>query len=542
MILNNAEVCLDLHAVLEKGVSAWQRNFFWPSSTHDYDALEGELQAGYKRIVASCDNPEMQQVLLGGGHILPLEFGLVLMALKNYRVFQALACRPIASSRSDLYRALIDDTPIPGPLMTGKWRIPNIRWKRFISDPANLYFSWKYNLGSGKLSGGKRLRFNRQVVALYKPAPLCKSYIESLEDWVRIRIIASWFGGGSGFVLPRDVAKRIEQVAGDATFCMVKAAKQQGVEAGEETVTHLKDVAVSVLTRVAEDLARLRGVFRNRGPVEYLGVSGTNYYSRIVSLIVREMGGKVTAFNHGADTCRHLRDYSLAEFSTCDLFGLENSNNIPLFKETLKVFPPPLKNSVEFIPICDDSLERVWRTFKAQPLPARVRRVMVIGACYQGDRVFYAKHPDLIRLDLEWRVIDLLRRSGYEILYKRHPGGIMRGQIIDFFPNDVQIVNEPFEAVMDQADAFLFNATITSTLGQALCTNKPIIYLHMGTEKWFPEPLTLFTKRVHIISGRSDDNNRLVFNEEELLQALATRPTEPDEEFLRRHILSNVML
>ncbi len=101
----------------------------------------------------------------------------------------------------------------------------------------------------------------------------------------------------------------------------------------------------------------------------------------------------------------------------------------------------------------------------------------------------------------------------------------------------VEVVYEPFEEVMNLADDFLFYYTRTITSGQALSTNEPIIYINGGWEKWVPEVFESFSKRCFIVSVHFDERNRLIINEEELLDALARKPVEPDTEFIERYML-----
>ncbi len=142
--------------------------------------------------------------------------------------------------------------------------------------------------------------------------------------------------------------------------------------------------------------------------------------------------------------------------------------------------------------------------------------------------------PELIQLDWELRIIEILRKSGLKVIYKRHPDGKLRNRNIDFFDADVDIVYERFEDVMDYADAFLFYHSRSTTLGYALSTNKPVIYINGGWEKWLSEIRELFAKRCHIVSAHFDERNRLIINEEELLDALASKPVKPNTEFIEK--------
>ncbi|MFQ5913469.1 MAG: hypothetical protein ACE5JS_09825 [Nitrospinota bacterium] len=536
--MKNAEktACLDLRTVLQIGVAAWRETFFWPVSMDDYDRLFADLQAAYKQSIASCDDPEVQTVIVGS-YWVPWEFSQVLIALKTVQCFREAGLRPIAGSPSDLYRPLLEGNLSLSPLGMKKWRLKDARWKRWLKGHINLLLSLKYNLPAGKIPWAARPNRKRRLLALYKPAPLCEEYIASLRGWVHLRLIATWFGQENGSPLPDALERKLDGLAEETAWRAIEIAKAHGIGVDGQIAAHLRGLAKSWFGQVAGDLSRVWDVLRREGPIDYLGVSGTNYYSRIASLTVRRLGGSVTAFSHGADTCRQMKDSSLSEFSACDNFVVETPGCIPLWEKVLHAYPPPLNNPVRLMAIPHERYLSVWKSYKVRPLPSRVRRVMVMGNCFQGDRYRGGKCPDLTRLDLELRVVDCLRKAGYEVLYKRHPEGVLRGRQIDFFPENVKVINEPFEAMMDQADAFLFLCTLTTTLGHAVCSNKPILFIHGGVEKWFAEPLERFAKRAHIVPGGFDERKRVVFDEESLLDALARAPSEPDEEFVRSYFL-----
>ena len=459
------------------------------------------------------------------------------MALKTVQCIREAGFKPIVDSRSDLYRPLLESDLFPASLYMRKWHLKNVRWKRLFKRHINLLLSFKYNLRAGgfpRLGGSNR---KRRLVALYKPAPLCEEYITSLRQWVHLRLIATWFGQEDESPLPDALARKLDRLVEETACRAVEVAKVHGIAVDDLVIVRLRGIAESWFSRVAQNFSRVLDLLSQEDPIDYLGVSGTNYYSRIVSLAVRRLGGTVTTFSHGADTCRQLMDYSLSEFSTCDNFVVETSGCIPLWERVLRAYPPPLNNPVRLIASDHKRYLPVWKSYKDRPPPSRVRRVMVLGNCFHGDRYRVGKNPDLIQLDLQCRVVDCLKKAGYEVLYKRHPGGVLAGQPIDFFSEDVKVVNEPFEAVMGQADALVFLSTLTTVLGHAVCSNKPIVFIHGGVEDWFPEPWERFGKRAHIVPGRIDDRNRVIFAEESLLDALACPPSAPDEEFALSYFL-----
>ncbi len=527
---------LDVRSVMREGVEVWQKYFFWPISIHDGPRLYADLNDVLKRMIKECADEEMKRVLVVG-YLVAWECCQPLMALKQLQSLEGLGYDPVPGSQSDLYRALLEGEPIPGPLSTKMWDISRLRLKTALRTPINFYFSWKYNLAAGKLPRLGGSKEGRRWVALYQPGPVCENFMATLPHWVHVRLIVTWFNHGGLPRLSDDLDRRIDRQVEKWVSGVEEVAERHDVRVKDEILEHTGAVAATIFRRVAKDLIRVRDALRREGPIHYLGVSGTNYYSRILSLIVSELGGTVTAFSHGGDTCRYLRDYSILEFSTCDNFGVQNANCAGLFQHVFEVFPPPSNRRVQFLAAGDPQYLSAWRQNRSRGAPTRIKRVMLIGEAYHGDRFLPFQYPDLVRLDFKWRIVQTLRTAGYQVLYKQHPGGIFRGEQIDCFPPDVEVVRAPFETVLDQADAFVFPNSYSTTMPYSLCTQKPVIYLRTGFEPWLEQPYELFSKRAQVVPCGVDERNRIEFDEQALLRALRERPEKPDEGFLRTYLI-----
>ena len=534
MIRNANQVYMDLGTVLRGGVEGWQEGLIWPTSVHDLPKIFTDLWEGYKRIIARCGDFEIQRALLGS-HLVPWELYQILVSVRNLQRVDELGRAPIVSSHSNLYSPLIEKSPLPGPLSFGKWRLERATLKRLLRHPANFYLSCKYNLPYRKLPALMKKENRRRVVALYKPVPLCEQFMSTLGNWVDVRLISTWFGENERLRLSEDLLRGIEWMGEDLASLFAEIAHCHGVEVGGEHLEHCKMIASTLLTRTARDLAWIRQALRREGALDYLGVSGTNYYSRILSLVVQELGGTVTSFNHGGASCRYIVDYSLPEFSTCTRFGVENTPCIKLFEKLFELFPRPLKNQIQFFSVNYDSYRTLWESLRDRPPPSRVKRIMLMSHPYHGDFSHHCQYPDPIKWDVELRIIRQLQSAGYDVVYKPHPGGRYHTLRADFLPLGVQVISEPFEAVLDEADAYVYYCTDSTTMASAVCTKKPIVFIDCGFEQWFDDPWELFRKRAHVVSGGFDEDNRMTFDETALLHVLQKTPEEPDEGFLKKY-------
>jgi hypothetical protein len=267
--------------------------------------------------------------------------------------------------------------------------------------------------------------------------------------------------------------------------------------------------------------------------------SGGNQLARMLSVAVRRNGGTVTGFKHG-EPVFHLWDYSSwLELAVADRFVTYTEASAGALEKIVRAYPAPGHRGVRCEGMETGMYRDLWLKESRKPLPRKIERVMLVGKGLENDNRIACglAFPELMQLDWELRIIEILRKAGYAVTYKAHPRGILRGQLQDVFGADVDVAFEPLHEVLDRADCFVFYHTITTTLGEALCTNRPIIYIDGGWEPWLPEMLGPFAKRCRVVPARFDERNRLAIEEERLLDALRREPSAPDMEFASSYML-----
>lgn len=91
------------------------------------------------------------------------------------------------------------------------------------------------------------------------------------------------------------------------------------------------------------------------------------------------------------------------------------------------------------------------------------------------------------------------------------------------FEEYAEVITEDFRTVHRLADAFFFGSMRTSAFSIALCTQKPIVAMLMDEEPAMPfaDALALLARRVAIISAKTNDCVRVVFDSTALTEALA---------------------
>jgi hypothetical protein len=180
---------------------------------------------------------------------------------------------------------------------------------------------------------------------------------------------------------------------------------------------------------------------------------------------------------------------------------------------------------------------KLWKRYGNMRLPLKNKRIMIIGFPY-----FQQRNPSdalcfsLARLDMELRLIDVLRNAGYDVIYKVHPGRISEAK--DIFEKKAYVLKGYIQNHLKKADVFLSPSIMTTAFSFILCTNKPIIIFDFcfKIHPPFPEAMELFKKRCSVVKTTIDERNRIIFDEKELLAALSQKPEQPNTEFIKTYM------
>ncbi len=336
--------------------------------------------------------------------------------------------------------------------------------------------------------------------------------------------------------LPKHINDGINGATEDIVKKMCEIADKYSIIVGNKVISFMIDITREHLIQTAKDLFTMEKKFASKAPWHILGSTQGTYFYRLISLVNAKFGGKITGFNHGNDVARN-RDYR-AELSIPNEFVTYTNESVRLINKCNRIFKTFNNNRPRIVSLETDMFYNLWRLNQQMPIPSKIKRVMIISSFYKVDGNLGLGFPDLMNLDMEIRLIRILTKLGYKVIYKAHPDGCNKWiNFNDYFGHNVNVIREPFEQVIDKADAILFYYTGTTTFTWALCSNKPVIlvYCEFG-HRISDEAFELIKKRCRVISGGLDERNRFSFDEEELLEALARKPEEPNTEFIEKYM------
>lgn len=248
-------------------------------------------------------------------------------------------------------------------------------------------------------------------------------------------------------------------------------------------------------------------------------------WARILCRLTRREGGTTTGHDHGAGTA-HLVDYmsGLAELDFCDEFiaftpaaadsyatGFDpdrsTTGNIP------KITSLPNRGSTGALPSAPSGTKH--------SRDSAIKTIMYTSSFYAGDRVTAnVRIPDIVSLDWEARLFNHLGQWGFEVLHKPHPSStaLPRPGFVEQFGG--RLVLQRLEAVFDQADAFMFSSSQSSTFPFLLASDKPGVFIDLGLRQWTPEAYDLLARRCAIVRGWFDEQNRIQIDWDEVRSAI----------------------
>jgi hypothetical protein len=256
-----------------------------------------------------------------------------------------------------------------------------------------------------------------------------------------------------------------------------------------------------------------------------------NLYHRIVGSSWKSLGRKTIGFTHGNAYATVYKPTvpRRGDLSILSEFIVSSEGEKHLLEDGLRDFSSSgIKSSFE-IRTCGKNIYRqTYEANRNRPKVKVIKSVMLLG--FPMSYHYHAYHPEqnsMPHIHLELTLIDVLKKNGYIVIYKAHPDTLEATRGI--YDNKVDsIVTEPFEQVYNQADCILFGTPATTTFGFSLLTNIPIVCINTKGNYWHPELFEKLLKRSSMVDAVPDGRGRIVFKEQDLLQALTDAPGRMD--------------
>jgi hypothetical protein len=377
------------------------------------------------------------------------------------------------------------------------------------------------------------------VGAILPPPLVATGHNHLLLDWLKRQRPAAGYRHAESYLAaarpgdPADVRPAATEQAHAAAALIVDAAGFEGGLANR-VCGLLTSTGQAVFARAQADLAALSRL-RNL-PQTMWAATGGNWASRALGLEVLRRGGTVHRFGHGG------KDAFIAETDMLTMIEASCASHFVAFtgaaadllrEQGLAKRLQPWKglevSHADGNPIYGASLAARAGAVRGKP------RLLYVKAIFRGLRQLAPPLlPDAVYLNWQQRLAAALDNLPVEALAKPHPEGLFRGRL-DPIEALMRVTYDRFEQRLAWADVFLFDCGDSTTFYEALCTDKPIIYLDLGLTRFTDAARRMLERRCRVITVRYDDCNLPALPVHELRSALENLfPADPTE---FRHIL-----
>lgn len=261
-------------------------------------------------------------------------------------------------------------------------------------------------------------------------------------------------------------------------------------------------------------------------PAEVKLYTGTaKHFTRIISEAIRERGGQVTGFPHeGGLAGLVFPSLAFREFATCDRFACFSQKEADDYRKY------SLINEIEFlmVPTLGESILQIeQKRFKASETidPANISNIIYVDGGLFHDN-FHALPSDTQKLDLQLRIIDILRETNKQIIYKnraknKYPALGQGYKHLDYFAGEIEYDSTPLSKMLDQADLLILEAIGSTALYEVMTLTKtPIILFKPHVPECSPRFEEILAKRCYVIDLCEDERNQLCFDEAKLRKML----------------------
>ncbi len=526
-------------------IKDWSDSFFWPLEREATTRLTTDI---YNKLGEMCDRHG--QSFKGDCALIAYQIPNPILSLLNHSVVvERLRQKDFEIVHSDKLEFVpyILAGGAPSSPMAGF--VPSL-YPDTIMDKlrtqVRLLRKWRreiaFNRERDMDMSGFMSRKTRSAIAFEAHNVLDRPYTRQLPGWVALTTNAEWLSGGLP-ILEKHQADDLNELAEEYYEFVKDYAKSNfNLAFPEKILSDLLDYLRRHLTLIGKVYAKVAKEVEKHPPKRLFTPTGSKTLTRAISLATRHNGGRVSGFPHGYYIGHHKgARKALHEFATVDEFVAYTKGSSELLKEYLKLHPLPRGHKPEFPFDNTPDLLNQWKRFEATPLPDKIRTVMVLELSLIPEWAGYYAAESMVNFHFYYRICELMGKSGYNVIFKRRPKD-MHWQGIDIFaglPN-VRVMSDPIlfssPEMLEMADAFIIQYGMSSTLFQAMCTNKTVIYADAGWEDWFPEPRRLMEKRCAVLKCGYDERNRAVFSEQELLDILAEKPSAPNTEFMEKYL------
>jgi len=286
--------------------------------------------------------------------------------------------------------------------------------------------------------------------------------------------------------------------------------------------------ARAVLSRC---LAQVQALSRVPLPDELVGSSAAQYAARAIAIAMRRRGGTSYFSVHAGSSSviKPETSFALQELAVASTFVLPTrtiAEQPELQAAADLLHPLPTAKLVG-----GSGLPPLRQMPASSPAATPSRpRVLYVSTILRGFAVTGIKPlADPIYLDWQLRLARWLGTLPVQLLCKPHPGGFFKGRehpLETVAPTSYAM----FESLIGETDIFVFDNCTTTTLWEAVCSDRPIVYFDMRLFEFTALAAPILRRRCRFVDVEFDEMNTPQFDTQVAEAAvLDATPVDPAE-------------
>ncbi|MEZ5813486.1 MAG: hypothetical protein R3E13_01965 [Alphaproteobacteria bacterium] len=493
-------------------------NFFWPVSYAERERFLAQLMDGYFDLVEKYEETDSALYYkLIGKYVMAETLGIFVGDLVHARARKAGVRFELPETAKVWPLLFSEKTPAPPPFLYKLAQSPSAKSAqdffsvaRFQRIFKRLKFSQKgLGIDHLKIKPITRQVLEDDVIALQRDGTIL-AHVQMVERDVVFCRSQRWFKP----VSERELFAVQEQDL-DSDFVtgfvglMENLYRDFDIELQRYSGAYFESFLRTGLSILRVHYGRLLEAPEALPKTVWSGSAG-NIWDVMVRLAVMHRGGEAVGHDHGAGLA-HVDNpmMGFSEFWGCQEFVAFNENQAAeLNKNKGKwrcfAFEPPTVTGISK----DISKQSITKVPRFDVDDYKIKKIFFITTIYDDERCRLGpSSPGIVHVDWQARLISHLRSWGYEIILKLHPESpVMPPKVFENM--GAEVMTDPFEVVMDQADMVLFDSVYSTTFRSVLSTNIPVALIDFYNHPWTEKARGLLEKRCSFMEGRFDEQNR----------------------------------
>lgn len=285
-------------------------------------------------------------------------------------------------------------------------------------------------------------------------------------------------------------------------------------------------VIANHLAQALCDLPRVRKFVTARHAGATLAGGTPKYIGRLIAWQYQQLGRPVWRFAHGGERAFY-DDYpwSLAELPFCDRYFCHGSGEATRIRSrltygrTVRAGP----ENIEFRSHGSQKHQTLRSEAERLTRGPRTGTVMYVAGGYLGERLGdfpSRKPPDVIYFEWQRWLLKTLRSSGFRVVVKPHPKGVLREADL-LRPYCDGLVEGNFRPNYHDTDCYLFDFA-GAAFFDALASNRGIVLTDMGVRPGDPNSFVDIQSRCAVVRGGFNERNLFRVDAGSLVEAVET--------------------